>query len=377
MQQNILMSDETLFRDCSIFDGEHTPEQFRFRDTQLSRIAENIRPAFHGARPLNMILRGPPGTGKTTSVKQVFGEIEGTTRKIIPVLVNCRRNQTEYRVFRRIYEAVFHQKPPVSGVCVQSLTETLCGELSARGAVLLICLDDANFIFHDNLLEKVLGTLLRLYEEYPGIRTGIIVTVSNIDIPVAGLLSPSVVSVFQPNEIYFPPYGEGEVRAILRDRVRAGLYPDVITPEILDSIVQETMRCSDLRMGIALANRSVLRAESAGRRSVSAADVVASVQEAENQHLKSIVRTLREDERNMLGAIGTLYQQTGEEMISGDLYRALQPQVPMCYTLFFERLEKFRNLGLIKTYRPPKRGNTRRIVLQYGSGRVRDVCSAR
>lgn len=368
------MANETLFRDVDVFDIEHPPEIFRFRETQLSRIADAVRPALHGGRPLNLILRGPPGTGKTTSVKHCFSELSGITSHIIPVLVKCQTVQTEFQVWRRIYTAVFRQQPPVSGVSVPSLIEALCVELSVRQAALLICLDDANFLFHDAVLEKVLRSLLRMHEEYPGTKTGVIAIISTPDISIHRHLSPSVLSVFRPGEVFFPPYGEDEVRSILHDRARAGLYPGVITPGILDRIVEETMGGSDLRAGINLLENAVICAESDGRRAVTETDVATAARQLRDPQLASVVRGLREDERRMLERMAALHQTGEGDLISGDLYRALQTAAPMCYTVFFERLEKFRNLGLIEMYRPRNHGNTRKVVLRYHAGMIREVC---
>lgn len=133
-----------------------------------------------------------------------------------------------------------------------SLIEALGDELMKRRAIIIVCLDDANFLFHDHIIEKVLRLLLRMHEEYPGLKTGVIVTPSNTDISILSFLSPSVISVFRLNEVFFPPYGKEEVRAILHDRVRAGLYPGVISSKVLDAIVEETMRDADIRLGIIL-----------------------------------------------------------------------------------------------------------------------------
>lgn len=118
MKHNLMMSHETLIRNPDVLDIDHMPEVFLFRDPHLCEITECIRPATHGGRPLNMILRGPPGTGKTTSVKWCFTEIEESISGIIPIFINWQTVQTEYQVFRKIYAVVFHQKPPLSGVSV-------------------------------------------------------------------------------------------------------------------------------------------------------------------------------------------------------------------------------------------------------------------
>jgi len=155
------MGDETLFTDMEVFEIEYAPDAIRYRDTQLARLAEAVRPALQGGRPLNTVLRGPPGTGKTTCVNHIFAEIAETTRRVVPVMVNCRNEQTEFKAFVRIFETIFGHQPPLSGIPVRRLTDPIAQELRRRNAALLVCLDDANYLTRDHLLDRVLGPLLR------------------------------------------------------------------------------------------------------------------------------------------------------------------------------------------------------------------------
>lgn len=377
MKQTVSTPNETLFRDRNALEFGYMPETIRFRETQISAIRKNIQPARYGACPINMILRGPPGTGKTTTIKHLFREIAETNTHIVPVLVNCQIMQTEYGVFQKIYEAAFHQEPPVSGISLQRLIGRLGREFSRHDAVYLICFDDAVSLCHNNIMENVLRILLRLHEEYPGVRIGIIVTVNTIEKNTTNYLSASIRSVFQPLQIVFPSYKENEVRTIMHDMAKTALWPGVISPGLLDSIIKETMEINNLRIGIGLLKCAVKHAESENHTSVTKADVQASFQMVEDIQLRTVVRKLGTQEKTMLNTIARLLQNNGESMISGELYQALEKQVPMCYSLFRRRLTKFCNLGLIKMDRPPIWGNTRLILMQYDAGKIINACNHR
>ena len=92
MKHSPLMSDQTLFRDPDLFDFDHPPEEFNYRDTQMNDLALALRPAVQGFSPLNTVLRGPPGTGKTTAVRRIFAEVEEATQRIVVVLVCLSRS---------------------------------------------------------------------------------------------------------------------------------------------------------------------------------------------------------------------------------------------------------------------------------------------
>ncbi|ERH03281.1 MAG: hypothetical protein J07HR59_00392 [Halorubrum sp. J07HR59] len=67
----MLSWDESVFRDEHVFEIDHVPETFQHRETQLEGLKYALRPAVRGSRPLNTVVRGPPGTGKTTAVQKV------------------------------------------------------------------------------------------------------------------------------------------------------------------------------------------------------------------------------------------------------------------------------------------------------------------
>ena len=53
MKTKILMADQTLFQDRDVFEIDHVPEEFNYRDAQLKDLAFAIQPALEGTRPLN------------------------------------------------------------------------------------------------------------------------------------------------------------------------------------------------------------------------------------------------------------------------------------------------------------------------------------
>ncbi|HDR73594.1 MAG TPA: ORC1-type DNA replication protein [Methanoculleus sp.] len=374
MKKRLLMSDQTLFQDEGVFDFNHVPEQFAFRDAQLKDLAFAVRPGLRGSRPVNAVLRGVPGTGKTTSVHRIFAEIEETTRRLIPVYINCQHDKTHFAVFSKIYKNIIGHLPPLTGIARTRVANTIGKKLDELNAVLLVCLDDANYMIHDRTLNKVLYTLLRMHEEYPGTRVGVFTIMSSVDVDLTGMLDAPVQSVFRPQEIYFPPYDEEEIRAILRERAKGGFYPGGLSVEMLDFIVDRTMESGDLRVGLDLLRRSALGAERDARQEITREDVCAAFEVAKNLPLAVTVRALSEKERDLLRCIAERNRDGAGVLQSGELYEAARGREKMSYTAFFQRVKKLDEMRLINLHAPKQRGRTREIVLRYDAEKVVEVC---
>ncbi|MFB6095586.1 MAG: AAA family ATPase, partial [Halodesulfurarchaeum sp.] len=104
--EGMLSWDESIFRDEHVFEIDYVPEVFRHRESQLETLKYALRPATRGSRPLNVVVRGPPGTGKTTAIQKVFSELN-TQPGARAVRVNCQVDSTRYSVFSRIFEDLF------------------------------------------------------------------------------------------------------------------------------------------------------------------------------------------------------------------------------------------------------------------------------
>jgi cell division control protein 6 len=374
MKKNLLMWDETLFRDPEVFEFDYVPEQFQFRENQMRELAFQIRPGMRGGRPLNSICKGLPGTGKTTSVRKLFSEISDATKKLVPVYVNCQIDNTKFAIFSQIYRKLTGHLPPASGTSFKQLFDAIARILLKEEIVLLVALDDANYLLYENEINKVLYTLLRAHEAYEGVRIGVIVIISDLDVDLAQAVDARVTSVFRPTEIYFPPYEQAEIREIMQERVMQGLFPGVLPEEMLSLVVEQTQGSGDLRVGIDLLKRATMSAERAARRVIGRDDICGAYMISKYLHLSFTIKTLTDEERKILKALA-LASLNEKEMNAGDVHKTISQSVEIGYTRFYEVIKKFDALRLINLHYREGKGRTRVISLRYDPQKVFEYLS--
>ncbi|WP_292370256.1 ORC1-type DNA replication protein [Methanoregula sp. UBA64] len=369
MKKNLLMWDESLFRDPEVFEIDYIPEQFEFRDTQMQELAFQIRPGLRGGRPLNTICKGLPGSGKTTSIKKLFLEVEETTKKLVPVHINCQIDNTKFAILSQIYRKLSGHLPPASGTSFKQVFDAVARMLLKDECVLLVALDDANYLLYENELNKVLYTLLRAHETYEGLRIGVIVIISDPDVDLSREIDARVSSVFRPTEIYFPPYGNAEVHEIMKARVMQGFFNNVISDEMLNLVVEQTLKSGDLRVGIDLLKRAALNAERATRRSIERADICGAYEVSKYLHLEYTIKTLKDEEKKILAGLARASTSEGG-MNAGEVYKTIKETVPVGYTRFYEIIKKMDAMRLVNLQYREGKGRTRVITLRYEPEKV-------
>jgi len=367
--EGMLAWDETVFRDEHVFEIDYVPETFRHRESQLESLKYALRPAVRGSRPLNSVVRGPPGTGKTTAVQTLFGELRGQT-DVRTVRVNCQVDATRYAVFSRIFEGVFDYEPPSSGVSFKKLFGQVTDRLAEEETVLVVALDDVNYLFYENEASDTLYSLLRAHEadrREGAAKIGVICVSSDLSLGVIDELDSRVQSVFRPEEVYFPTYDVDSVADILRGRADRGFHDGVLGAPELDRVAELTAESGDLRVGIDLLRRAGLHAEMRASRTVSVEDVEEAYEKSKFVHLSRSLRGLSDSERAL---VSVLVDHSGDR--AGTVYEAFHDETDLGYTRYSEIVNKLEQLGVIETSYADVdgRGRSREIELAYDPNAV-------
>jgi cell division control protein 6 len=367
-EEGMLGWDESVFRDEHVFEIDYVPETFEHRETQLQNLKYALRPAVRGSRPLNTMVRGPPGTGKTTAVQKLFGELQGQGG-VRPVHVNCQVDSTRYAVFSRVFEHVFDYEPPSSGISFKKLFGQITDKLVEDDEVLVVALDDVNYLFYENEASDALYSLLRAHEAHSGARVGVVIVSSDLDLDIMEELDGRVQSVFRPEEVYFPVYDEAEIVDILRNRAERGFHEGVIGAPELDRVAELTAETGDLRVGIDLLRRAGLNAEMRASRTVTVEDVEAAYDKSKYVHLSRSLRGLSDRERDLVRVIA---EHDGEQ--AGDVYEAFHEETGLGYTRYSEIINKLDQLGVIEAEYASVdgRGRSRSLTLCYDANAVLD-----
>ncbi len=364
----MLSWDETVFRDERVFEIDYLPETFKHRETQMEKLKYALRPATRGARPLNALIRGPPGTGKTTAVQKLFDELAAVPQTQA-TRINCRMNDTRYSVFSQLFERVFEYEPPESGISFKKLFGQITDQLVEADTAMVVALDDVNYLYYENEASDTLYSLLRAHEERGGARIGVIVVSSDPELDIIDALDTRVQSVFRPEKVYFPTYGQAEIADILEERVDRGFKQGVLGTRELDVVAELTARGGDLRVGLDLLHRAGLNAELRGSTEISIEDIEEAYEDAQYVHLTYSIQALSESETALLEVIAN-----NEGQQAGAVYDAFHDATELGYTRYSEILNKLEELGLVETEYADLdgRGRSREISLAYDAAAVLD-----
>lgn len=372
---DILMYDETIFQDMTVFNSDYLPENFKLREPQMKEMALSLRPALMKGKPINNLVLGPPATGKTTAIKKLFEMAESDCEdEIICVYVNCQLHSTKFDIFSQIHKKVVGHTPPETGVPFARVYNNVMNELYDSEKALIVALDDINHLFQGNMISEIFYDILRAHESFNGVRTGIFAVLSDIDFRY--ILDKNVGSIFNATEINFKPYDYSETFDILKERVNLGFFQNVISDELIEKITDYTMENGDLRLGIDLLRMSGNNAEMNASRVITEEDVDKAFDSAGGISLSYILDTLSSNEKNLLKFITRVNEK---EITSGDLYKLYNRENKISYASYNRLINKLEFLRLIDTNYTGSgnRGNSRFITLRFDAKEIRNNLSTK
>ena len=358
---DLLLYDETLFKNIDAFNPDYIPSHFPYRKSQMEALAISIRPALRKGRPVNAVVLGSCATGKTTAIKKIFEMVERASDKVICVYINCQIHTTRFGIFSQIYQKIFGHTPPETGVPFSRIYQNIMQHLSSEGKSLVVALDDINYLFYSKNANKIFYDVLRAHESFQGVKTGVFAILSDIEFRF--MLDKNVNSIFIPQEIIFNPYSKDEMRDILKERANIGFYPDVISEELLDEIADYAASSGDLRVGIDLLRISGNLAEADASKTVERKHIKEALKNTGSINLTYTIKSLSDDERTLLNII----RLSDEDLTAGDLYEEFSKKTRSSYASFNRILNKLEFLRLIDTKFTGKgvKGNSRIIILRF------------
>jgi len=234
---NILKSDESLFKNIDALDFAFIPKIIPYREEQQRRIAGVISPLFQERNGKNLIIHGVPGVGKTVACKKVLYELEEKSEDIIPLYLNCWQKNTSYKVAIELCSQLGYRF--IQNKKTDELFREIVKALNKRKVVLVFDeidkAEDYDFLY--TLSEEV-------YRKSMILITNFKTFLEEMDERIKSRMLPEIVE--------FKPYNMEETTGILKQRVDYAFVPNVWETSAFDHIVQKAAALQDIRSGIHL-----------------------------------------------------------------------------------------------------------------------------
>ncbi len=353
----------------------YVPSRLLHREAEIARVLVVLRSALTGEVPSHLLVYGKIGTGKTAVITQVQKEI---SRRVVPenpvtfLSVNCANVDTNYALLQtlgnQLVETLPGQEPIPTGWSQDRVYRSLCTLADERGGILLFVLDEIDKLVH-NAGGDVLYSLAQMNRDLKKARSAI-VGISN-DLKFTEGLDARVRSRLSQESIIFPPYNQGQLRDILRERAREVFQEEALDPDVLDRCAfYASQESGDARRALALLRLAAQITDRAGGRQIRAEHVVLAKNTLELDIIVECVKTLSAHCKLLLWVTISGYERRRSGVTMGEAYKSYESVchqlgiAPLVARTLAEYVSELETLGLVhaEIYSGGRRGRTRLIT---------------
>lgn len=284
-----------VFKNRKVLSPAFVPDTLQDRKEEVEILAQYLGYILDGATPPNILITGPPGSGKTVTIKYVLNELRKHTDAPIKYV---KADGTAYQVALSILDA--RHGPGFLNV-VNKIHEKV------KDKDTIIVLDEV-----DKMLAKDSDRLLYHLSREPNICT---ITISNKLTVMSMIEDPRVLSSFQPRKINFPPYNANQLTEILEYRAERAFYDNVLEDSVIPlCAAMAAQRNGDARYALELLTFAADIAIRNKQEKITEKHVRAAQNEVEIEFIRNSIAELRENQKLLLYAVLMAKKETSTKI---------------------------------------------------------------
>lgn len=318
--KEMLKSGESIFLDSVALDYDYHPKIMPYREVEQKSFAIAIKPLLMGHNGRNIFVYGPPGIGKTTACKHVLRELEEETDEILPLYINCWKENTTYKIFLKMCEDLGYK------FILNKKTTELFALIKAK-------LNKTPVVFVFDEIDK-LEDLDFLYTILEDIYRKTIIMITNYR-DSYGEFDERIRSRLNPEFLNFRAYNESEIAGILKQRRDYAFISNCWEEEALKEIVEKCSETQDVRIGLYLMKEAGNIAEEKSSRKITSFHVAEAIKKVDTFYIKP--KEGLDDELKLI--LELVRQNTGKKI--GDIYSSYaEHEGDLSYKSFNRRITK-------------------------------------
>ena len=337
---------ESVFKNEEVLSSEYLPEILPHREEQIKYFSELLTLVLKKKRVPNIFIYGPPGIGKTASIKFVFRKFEEWSDKVKTIYINCWDYRTAFSILVKLANSL-EIFVPRRGWGKDEVLERIIEKLKKSNFSLVICLDEV-----DQAEEEILYDLLRL-NQYVSIPVMLIFISNHKDVFVNK--EARIKSSLNLEEIEFKPYTLNEMKDILKERMKLAFF-DFENACVLLVANYAVKKGGDVRIGLQILLKAGRLAEKENSKKLKVKHVKEVLkEEIGSPKEKLIEEKLNPIEREILEIVKE------KEVTSGELYEEIRKKFKISERKLREYVNQLAKRKLLKIEERRAKGYTRII----------------
>ena len=220
---------DSIFKNATVLTEEYIPDKFLYREDEIHQIFFNISAFFHGIKPNNMLILGPPSSGKTHIMQAITDTLnEEAVRKDIKV--------------KYIYVNVGNASLPgalsdtareMGMIISKKLGLSIAGIIkrNMNGYKYCFVFDEFDRLKPTKEYRNPYDYLLNIFSR---MGSGVCVVAIANNKNIMNRIEPPTKSSYSPIQMYFRAYNASEITEILKYRCNEAFESGIIDESVIE-----------------------------------------------------------------------------------------------------------------------------------------------